>query len=396
MDNSHAKTFFPCDPAASAHELDGRSDSTPAEWPTGADGIIGRCPALQEVYHTIGRIAPKDITVLILGETGTGKELVARALHQYSQRRTGPFVAINCAAIPEGLLESELFGHERGAFTGATRHRIGRFEQAQEGTIFLDEVGDMDPAAQAKLLRLLQDRCFERLGSNATIRANVRVIASTNQDLQVSMASGRFRPDLFYRLNGFTLSLPPLRDRGPDLALLVEYFRTRLNHELGTDVRFLTAEALRVLESYSWPGNVRELQSVIRYALIHANGDVLGPESLPAYLHRSTASASSTDNPRFFEPVQFVRQLLAAGATDIYDKVIAAIDQIVLSEVLQHTGGNQRQACALLGVARNTLRIKLQSLNLVAVPCPKRWPSEFAADRVSEGEPRWRAPDGVT
>src|SRR5262249_55584815 len=234
-----------------------------------------------EVYKAIGRFAPQEVTVLIRGESGTGKELVARALYQHSRRAEQPFLAINCAAIPENLLESELFGHEKGAFTGAERRRIGKFEQAHRGTLFLDEIGDMSAATQAKMLRLLQEQRFERVGGNETIQADVRVIAATNQDLEEAVSAGRFRADLLYRLNGFTIRLPPLRERRSDIALLAEHFLRRWSRTVGRQVHSASAEALQLLEAYGWPGNVRELQSTIRYALVHASGEVLTPECLP-------------------------------------------------------------------------------------------------------------------
>ena len=230
---------------------------------------------MQELYKSIGRIAPQDVTVLILGESGTGKELVARAIYQHSRRSQAPFLAINCAAIPESLLESELFGHERGAFTGADRRRIGKFEQAHGGTVFMDEVGDMAPGTQAKLLRLLQEKQFERVGGNTTIHSDIRIIAATNQDLESLAAAGRFRQDLFYRLNVLTIRIPPLRERIEDIPLLLEYFLVRMNRELDRHVRSVSPEAMQLLTQHSWPGNVRELQSAVKYALVHTAGDTL-------------------------------------------------------------------------------------------------------------------------
>ncbi len=251
---------------------------------TEVDCIVGRCASMQEVYKAIGRVASQDLTVLILGESGTGKELVARAIYQHSRRSTAPFLAINCAAIPEMLLESELFGHERGAFTSADRRRLGKFEQADGGTIFLDEIGDMTSATQAKVLRLLQEQRFERLGDNETIQTDVRVLAATNQNLEALVAAGRFRKDLLYRLNGFAIHLPPLRARKEDLPLLVEHFVRLFNRKLGKHVEAVSPEALEILEAHDWPGNVRELQSAIRYALVHVSGEVLTPDCLPQNL----------------------------------------------------------------------------------------------------------------
>ena len=247
-----------------------------------ADGaIVGRCPAMQEVYKAIGRVAAQDVPVLITGESGTGKELVARAIYQHGPRAKAPFLALNCAAIPENLLESELFGHEKGAFTGADRRRIGKFEQCNGGTLFLDEIGDMPLALQAKMLRVLQEQAFERVGGNETIRTDVRLIAATHRDLKAWSDEGKFRPDLYYRLGVFTIHLPPLRERGDDLPLLVQHYLRRFSRELGREVREVAPEALERLRGYSWPGNIRELQSVLKQALLQASGTRPAP-GLPA------------------------------------------------------------------------------------------------------------------
>src|SRR5205807_5176457 len=230
------------------------------------------------------RVATQDVPVLITGESGTGKELVALAVYQHGPRAKAPFLALNCAAIPENLLESELFGHEKGAFTGADRRRIGKFEQVSGGTLFLDEVADMTALTQAKLLRLLQEQRFERLGGNETVQTDVRVLAATNRDLGAEVAAGRFRRDLYYRLSVFTIHLPPLRERGDDLALLVQHYLRRFSRELGKDVQGVSPEALAILQAYAWPGNVRELQSVLKQALLRAAGPVLVPDFLPAQL----------------------------------------------------------------------------------------------------------------
>ncbi len=260
------------------------------------DRIVGQTSAMQEVYKAIGRVAPLDVPVLILGESGTGKELVARAIYQHSRRSQGPFLAINCAAIPEGILESELFGHEKGAFTGADRRRIGKFEQADKGTLFLDEIADMTPATQPKLLRLLQEQQFERVGGDESIRTDVRVLAATNQDLESKVATGRFRRDLLYRLKVFTIQLPPWRERKEDLPLLISHFLKRLNREFEKRVSKASPEAMRLLESYRWPGNVRELQSAIKYAYVQSAGEVITPDCLPAAV-RGETTASRTTSP---------------------------------------------------------------------------------------------------
>ena len=245
------------------------------------DRIVGQTPGMQDVYKAIGRVAPLDVPVLILGESGTGKELVARAIYQHSARRNGPFLAINCAAIPEGLLESELFGHEKGAFTGADRRRIGKFEQADKGTFVLDEIGDMTLATQPKILRLLQEQRFERVGGDETIHTDVRIIAATNQDLDAKVTAGQFRNDLLYRLKVYTIYLPPLRKRREDLPLLISHFLRQLNSSLGKHVTSIAPDAMQVLENYAWPGNVRELQSVIKYAYVQSVGEVIALECLP-------------------------------------------------------------------------------------------------------------------
>jgi two-component system nitrogen regulation response regulator GlnG len=305
--------------------------------------------------------------VLIVGESGTGKELVARAIYQHSRRSQGPFLAINCAAIPETLLESELFGHEKGAFTGADRRRIGKFEQANGGTIFLDEIGDLSSASQPKVLRLLQEQQFERVGGNETIQTDVRLIAASNQNLEELVAAGRFRSDLFYRLKVVTIQVPPLRERKEDLPLLIAHFLNLLNRSLGKHVSSVSPEALRLLEAYSWPGNVRELQSTLKYALVQSTGEVLSPDFLPDHLRDRGASVSPSPaalESGTFDLSQLVTGLLRAGEPDIYRKVCAAMDRVVIEAALRHVKGSQAQASELLGISRTTLRAKLRSLGL--------------------------------
>ncbi|HYH67912.1 MAG TPA: sigma-54 dependent transcriptional regulator, partial [Urbifossiella sp.] len=329
-----------------------------------ADRIVGRSPAMQAVYKAIGRAAAQDVTVLIRGESGTGKELVARAIYQHGHRADRPFLAINCAAIPEALLESELFGHEKGAFTGADRQRVGRFEQADGGTIFLDEVGDMAPAAQAKVLRLLQQQQFERVGSGETRTVDVRVIAATNRNLEAMAAAGTFREDLLYRLNGFTIHLPPLRDRREDVPLLAERFLRAANRKLGKAVRGFAPEALRLVQGYGWPGNVRELQSAVRYAVVQTAGDVITPDCLPRSVRGAGPEPAAAADPGL-DVTALARDLLARGEENVYEKVIRAVDRAVLGVVLGHADGNQVSASQLLGISRTTLRAKLQALKLV-------------------------------
>jgi two-component system, NtrC family, response regulator AtoC len=342
------------------------------------DVLVGRCPAMQDVYKAIGRVASQNVNVLILGESGTGKELVARAIYQHSHRADRPFLAINCAAIPESLLESELFGHEKGSFSGADRKRIGKFEQCSGGTLFLDEVGDMTPATQAKVLRVLQDQTFERVGGNETIRTDVRVIAATNRDLERMTATGQFRGDLFFRLNVFTIRLPPLRERGEDLPLLVEYHVRRFAQELSRQVHAVPAETMDLLRRYRWPGNVRELQSVLKQGLLQMGGSVLLPEFLPAALLSEVAlpvpsaaaeqvvPAGSVDEqgPALFDWERFVCERLESGSEQIYAQALAIMEREVISRVLRHCGGNQAQAARLLGITRTTLRTKIRALRI--------------------------------
>jgi two-component system nitrogen regulation response regulator GlnG len=325
--------------------------------------ILGGCPAMRDVYKAIGRVAGQDVTVLIAGETGTGKELIARAIYQHSTRSKAPFMALNCAAIPENLLESELFGHEKGSFTGADRRRIGKFEQCNGGTILLDEIGDMPPALQAKILRLLQEQSFERVGGNETVRTDVRLIAATHRDLKALSAEGKFRADLYYRLSVFTIHLPPLRDRGEDLPMLVQHFLRRFGRELGRDVQDVAPEAMQLLRSYSWPGNIRELQSVVKQALLQTHGSVLLPSFLPEFSPGSVESAPAAAGLNL-ELESFIRQRLQPDSRDLYAEAHGQLDRFLLSSVLEYTGGSQHQAARLLGIARQTLRLKLRDLGL--------------------------------
>jgi DNA-binding NtrC family response regulator len=329
------------------------------------DRIVGRSAAMQEIYKAIGRLASLDDPVLILGESGTGKELVARALYQHSRRSNEPFLALNCAALPESLLESELFGHEKGAFTGAERKRIGRFEQANRGTIFLDEVGDMARSVQPKLLRLLQERCFERLGGNETVTSDVRIIAATNQELDGLVADGRFRPDLYFRLKVFSITLPPLRERREDIPLIAEHYLKRFGHELGKPVKSVSPEAMAVLLNYSWPGNVRELQSALKFGVVHAKGDVLTLECLPeSLMSEPIGSAASGAAKTSIDIAALVNALIEAGVPDVYRHVGLAVDRLIFEAALSYAKGNQVHASELLGISRTTLRAKLKTLSL--------------------------------
>jgi two-component system nitrogen regulation response regulator GlnG len=331
-----------------------------------ADAIIGRCATMQEVYKAIGRVAGQDVTVLVQGESGTGKELVARAIYQHSRRAAGAFLAVNCAAIPDPLLESELFGHEKGAFTGADRQRIGKFEQCSGGTIFLDEVSDLSPLAQSKMLRILQEQKFERLGSNETIQADVRVLAATNQELETLVACGRFRQDLFYRLSVFSISLPSLRERGGDLPLLVQHFLHRFKQELGKEVQAVSPDALALLRRYPWPGNVRELQSVLKQALLQATGPMLLPEFLPTSVRKRDTQLKARAADTFADPVvrQFIEEQLTAGSETLYGETLRRVERQLLMQVLQHTAGNQLQASRILGITRGCLRNRIRELGI--------------------------------
>ncbi len=341
---------------------------TPVDLPDDAkstskgDTLIGKCDAMQEVYKSIGRVAAQDVTVLIQGESGTGKELVARAIFQHSRRGQGPFLAINCAAIPESLLESELFGHEKGAFTGAEQRRIGKFEQSSGGTLFLDEIGDMTPATQSKILRVLQDQSFERVGGSETIQSDVRIIAATHVNLDEAVQDDRFRQDLYYRLNVFTIHLPPLRDRREDLPLLVEHFISRFSDDLGVQVTHIAPDAMRRLQNYAWPGNVRELQSVLKQALLQMNGSVLLVDFLPSQFQDSGPATLVDQTNGSFEA--FLRQRMASGSTELYAESLERMERALIVFALRHTDGNQRQAANLLGITRGSLRNKIRALDI--------------------------------
>jgi two-component system nitrogen regulation response regulator GlnG len=335
---------------------------TPPEDDLPGEVVVGCCPGMQEAYKAVGRVADQNFPVLITGESGTGKELVARAIYQHGPRAKAPFLALNCAAIPETLLESELFGHEKGAFTGADRRRIGKFEQCNGGTILLDEIGDMPLPLQAKVLRLLQEQAFERLGGNETIHTDVRLIASTHRDLKAMSAEGKFRPDLYYRLGVFTIHLPPLRERGDDLPLLARHYLRRFSKELGREVREVAPEALARLRACSWPGNIRELQSVLKQALLRASGTVLLPAFLPEPLGAPAAPPAAGEGAG--GETFTIRCPLAPDARDLYAEAHRQLDRLLLPRVLDRTGGNQAEAALLLGIARQTLRTKLRDLGL--------------------------------
>jgi two-component system nitrogen regulation response regulator GlnG len=323
-----------------------------------------------EVYKAVGRVAPQTVTVMIRGESGTGKELIARAIYQHSARRGKPFLAVNCAALPETLLESELFGHEKGSFTGADHRRIGKFEQCNGGTIFLDEVGDMAPLSQAKLLRLLQEQRFERVGGNETIKTDVRIIVATNRDLEAMIAESTFRPDLYYRLNGFTIKVPPLRERGEDLLLLIEAFLSRYSQELNKPLQRVSPEALKLLVEYQWPGNVRELQSMLRKALLNLTGPVLVPEFLPEEVRTGTGAAPVPGGAQAggdglpSDLAGLIKSRLSSGSENLYAEALEFMERYVVTRVLQSTAGNQSKAAKILGITRGSLRNKTHSLGI--------------------------------
>jgi two-component system, NtrC family, nitrogen regulation response regulator GlnG len=332
-----------------------------------ASGIIGRTEQMQQVYKMIGMVADRDVTVLIEGESGTGKELIARAIHRHSKRAKRPFVTVNCAAIPHELLESELFGHEKGSFTGATTTTIGKFQQADGGTMFLDEVGDMDLNLQAKLLRVLQEKEFYRVGGRDSIRVDVRIIAATHQNLQVAVTQRRFREDLYYRLNVVPVYLPPLRERRDDIPLLIEYFLQRFEADLGTGRKLLSNDAREILLTYHWGGNIRELENVIKRAMVLTTSSVILPQHLPEAIRGGTKEEDDGDILRRLVERKARALLLNAqptGAGEIYHLILGEIERLLIQVVLGETDGNQLRTADLLGINRNTLRKKIRTLGV--------------------------------
>jgi two-component system nitrogen regulation response regulator GlnG len=351
--------------------------------------FVGRSPEMLEVLKAIGRVAAQDVPVLIRGESGTGKELAAQALYQHSHRRDQPFMAINCAALPDTLLESELFGHEKGAFTGADRRRIGKFEQCHGGTIFLDEVGDMAPVVQGKVLRLLQDQRFERVGGNETIETDVRVIAATNRPLEEMVEQKLFRADLLYRLNGVTIQIPPVRERREDIPLLLKHLLMRSQQSLSKmHIEGLSPQCLELLTSYSWPGNVREMFSVIQQAVLNTIGPIIIPEFLPRQITEAKPATSrpagppvpvttedqpATDAAHSFamatpnsldDLAAFIDQALREKSTDLYATVVDRVERYLITRVLQETNGNQSKTAEILGVTRAKIRDRIASFNI--------------------------------
>lgn len=325
--------------------------------------IIGSSSKMQQIYKLIGQVAATDATVLLRGESGTGKELVARAIYHHSNRKRKPFLVINSAAVPETLLESELFGYEKGAFTDARERRIGKLEQSNGGTVFLDEIGDMPPVIQAKLLRVLEDKSFERLGSNETIKVDVRLISATNKDLEKLLKEEKFREDLYYRLNVVIITIPPLRERQEDLPELTEYFINKYNREFKTAINKVSPQALKKLQEYGWPGNVRELENVIKKVLLLEKGNVILPE------HVVITKESAGREPDYKVHLQdflnrAVKQAREAGSGSLYANIIEEIEKALMVEVLKQTRGNQSQAAKLLGISRPTLKDKIDKLGI--------------------------------
>ncbi|MDJ0955297.1 MAG: nitrogen regulation protein NR(I) [Arenicellales bacterium] len=327
-----------------------------------ATDIIGEAPAMQEVFRAIGRLANSHINVLIWGESGTGKELVASALHRHSPRSEQPFIAINTAAIPADLLESELFGHEKGAFTGAVKQHRGRFEQAHGGTLFLDEIGDMPAELQTRLLRVLSDKKFYRVGGHEQIEVDVRIIAATNQDLSKRVSEGRFREDLFHRLNVIHIALPPLRQRGEDIPLLTKYFLDRSASELGVDRKTLSSGAMRALSAFDWPGNVRQLENVCRWVTVMAPGQTVSADQLPAEIKPTVACDENSDWQEQLRTL--VEKKLKHNETNLLATLGTDFEKTLLETAMKHTGGHKQEAAKYLGWGRNTLARKLKELGI--------------------------------
>ena len=329
--------------------------------------IIGKTPAMQEIFKTIGRVAHTDATVLIQGESGTGKELIARAIHSHSARWSQPFIALNCSAVPRDLLESELFGHERGAFTGATEQRAGVFEVAHGGTLFLDEIGDMPLELQAKLLRVVQERELTRIGGREVIKVDCRLIAATNQDLERSVKQGRFREDLYFRLKVVPIAVPPLRQRRGDIPDLVAYFIEKINREMGTHVTGVSPEARALLNAHPWPGNVRELENTLVRAAVLAPGPTLMPRDLALATRESSGTAyddMSLEDIVRVKLKEYFRQTRDVEPTDLYPLIMQRVERPLIELTLERTQGNQLKAAALLGINRNTLHKKITQLKI--------------------------------
>ncbi|HTL73037.1 MAG TPA: sigma-54 dependent transcriptional regulator [bacterium] len=326
--------------------------------------IVGNSRAMQNIYKEIGRIAAKPVGVLIRGETGTGKELIARAIYQHSDRVNAPFVAINCAAIPETLLESELFGHERGAFTGAESRRIGRFEQADKGTIFLDEIGDMTPGTQVKLMRVLQEKCLQRLGGKETIPVDVRVIAATHRDLETAIKQNQFREDLYYRISVVVLNLPPLRERKEDIPDLIRFFLEKYAVEFGVDNPAIHPDAVEFLQAQPWPGNVRELENITRKMLLLAQSYTISVEHVRAALAKASPPAATVDKSLEGYAEELLNAAQRGELSDAYARLHETTERVLIGRAIEMAEGNQAKAARWLGISRLTLREKLIQFGL--------------------------------
>jgi two-component system nitrogen regulation response regulator GlnG len=332
----------------------------------GLPEILGQAPSMQEVFRAIGRLSQSHATVLINGESGTGKELVARALHRHSPRKDGPFVAINTAAIPRDLLESELFGHERGSFTGATGQRRGRFEQAEGGTLFLDEIGDMPAELQTRLLRVLSDNHFYRVGGHMPVKANVRVIAATHQNLDQRVREGQFREDLFHRLNVIRLRLPPLRERHEDVPILARHFLAQSAQQLGVEPKRLAEGAIKFIQTLDFPGNVRQLENLCHWLTVMAPGQMVDVADLPSEIREASPSASSAAPAGDWIAAlnNETDRLLADAQGEVYDRLIREFEKALILRALASTGGRRVEAAQLLGIGRNTITRKIQELGI--------------------------------
>lgn len=340
--------------------------STEGEETDQGERIVGSSPKMQEIYKIVGQIAPSDVTVLLRGESGTGKELFARAIYQHSSRSNLPFLPVNCAAIPDTLLESELFGHEKGSFTGATSRRIGKLEQCQGGTIFLDEIGDMSLSTQAKLLRVLQEKNFERLGGTETIKVDIRLIVATNKDLEEAIGNGKFREDLYYRLNVVSIMIPPLKERKEDIPGLVSYFLKKFNRELKKAIVGITPSAMAKIASYGWPGNVRQLENVLKRAMVLCQGEWILEDQLlfeKGWERREAQEESSKKNVEDLLDALF-EEFSTASVTPQDLDMISSLERGLILRALQKTRGNQLKAAALLGINRSTLRGKMERYNI--------------------------------
>jgi transcriptional regulator with GAF, ATPase, and Fis domain len=335
----------------------------------GLAGLIGQSPAMQEVYRTTRQVAASSATVLLTGETGTGKELIARAVHELSPRSAGPYIRVNCGALSESLLESELFGHVKGAFTSAVENRTGRFEAAHGGTIFLDEIDSVSYTLQVKLLRVLQEQEFERVGDNRTIRVDCRVVAATNRDLLDEIEAGRFRDDLYFRLNVVPVYLPPLRDRRGDIPLLADFFIRKYAQSNNVSISTISEEALEALERYAWPGNVRELQNYIERAIVFSRDGHLSLGLFPPHVRGGTPVRISRPGKRSTESL--CSELVALGmleagdnATNLYERVVSLVERELIQQVLTRCQGVQTKAAVRLGINRNTLHKKIEEFGL--------------------------------